>query len=58
MEAGIGSDIETPKPTDEEIATLAYRLWNGRGCPAGSPDDDWFQAETELKNHKASNASA
>ncbi|SPF56190.1 hypothetical protein SBA4_80003 [Candidatus Sulfopaludibacter sp. SbA4] len=26
----------------DEIAALAYQLWNERGCPAGSPDEDWF----------------
>ena len=36
-------------PTDHEIAALAYRLWTERGCPGGSPDDDWFRAEALLK---------
>jgi hypothetical protein len=30
------------------IAALAYQLWQARGCPDGSPDTDWFQAEQEL----------
>jgi hypothetical protein len=29
----------------EEIATLAHELWQARGCPYGSPDDDWLRAE-------------
>jgi len=29
----------------EEIAALAYSLWQARGCPEGSPEDDWFNAE-------------
>ena len=32
-----------------EIAALAYQLWNDRGCPVGSPDEDWFRAEELLK---------
>lgn len=28
----------------EEIAALAYRLWEERGCPTGSPERDWFLA--------------
>ena len=32
----------------EQIAALAYTLWQERGCPAGSPEDDWFQAEKVL----------
>ena len=27
------------------IAELAYRLWEERGCPEGSPDEDWYEAE-------------
>jgi len=41
-------------PTDgsvidhEEIARLAYSYWEARGCPGGSPEEDWFRAENEL----------
>ena len=31
------------------IAALAYELWQERGCPIGSPEEDWFRAEQELK---------
>jgi Protein of unknown function (DUF2934) len=27
--------------THEEIATLAYELWERRGHPLGSPEIDW-----------------
>jgi DUF2934 family protein len=33
----------------EEIEKLAYRLWEERGAPLGSPDDDWYRAEQELQ---------
>lgn len=33
-----------------EIAALAHRLWCARGCPAGSPDEDWFRATRELRS--------
>jgi hypothetical protein len=33
----------------EDIATLAHRLWQDRGCPDGSPDEDWFHAAHELR---------
>jgi hypothetical protein len=36
--------------SDDEVATLAYQLWMERGCPIGSPEVDWFQAEEQLKN--------
>jgi len=37
----------------EEVATLAYQLWIERGCPIGSPEVDWFQAEEQLKDRSA-----
>ena len=32
----------------EEIQKLAYQLWEERGAPLGSPEDDWFRAEHEF----------
>jgi hypothetical protein len=32
----------------EQIEKLAYRLWEERGRPLGSPEDDWFRAEQEF----------
>ncbi len=29
----------------EFVARLAYKLWEQRGSPLGSPDVDWFAAE-------------
>jgi hypothetical protein len=43
-------DRGASQPPEREIAALAYHLWTERGCPIGSPDDDWFQAAAELKN--------
>jgi len=37
-------------PTESEIATLAYQLWQDNGCPVGSDKEDWFRAEAMLKN--------
>jgi hypothetical protein len=34
--------------TTDDIARLAYHLWEERGCPIGSPEDDWFRAEELL----------
>ena len=36
----------TPEP--DQIASLAYTLWQQRGCPEGSPEADWLRAEEEL----------
>jgi hypothetical protein len=37
----------------EEIARLAYSYWESRGCPVGSPEEDWFRAESELQKQAA-----
>jgi hypothetical protein len=33
----------------QDIAALAHTLWQARGCPEGSPEEDWFQAARELR---------
>ena len=33
----------------DQIAALAYLHWHARGCPDGSPEEDWFRAERELE---------
>lgn len=41
------------EPAPEAIARLAYSYWEARGCQGGSPEEDWFRAETELKAQDA-----
>jgi hypothetical protein len=36
----------------EEVARLAYSYWLARGCPEGSPEEDWLRAEQEVQQHK------
>jgi Protein of unknown function (DUF2934) len=31
----------------EEVEQLAYKLWEDRGRPMGSPEEDWFRALEE-----------
>jgi len=38
-------------PEREEIACLAHQNWQQRGCPIGTPEEDWFRAEAEIKRH-------
>ena len=33
-----------------DIAALAYKLWQARGCPGGSPEEDWFKAAEQLRS--------
>jgi Protein of unknown function (DUF2934) len=30
------------------IASLAYEFWQQRGCPNGTPEEDWFRAQREI----------
>jgi hypothetical protein len=45
----IPTDSGETRPMHEEIAALAYSFWLERGCPEGTPEQDWFRAEQELK---------
>jgi Protein of unknown function (DUF2934) len=36
----------------EQIASLAYAIWEQRDCLQGSAEEDWRQAERELR-HRA-----
>ena len=60
--AGAGPQVidipEMPEPASrtgggaiaqEAISRRAYELWLERGCPEGSPDEDWYKAESELR---------
>lgn len=36
-------------PKDQRpIGELAYQLWQARGCPQGSAEQDWLEAERQL----------
>lgn len=38
--------------TREEIAQLAYAIWQQRGCPEGSAEQDWFDAERQCRSSR------
>ncbi|MFZ3340927.1 MAG: DUF2934 domain-containing protein [Terriglobales bacterium] len=40
------------KPLSEQIAALAHALWCERGCPQGSPEEDWYRAEQEIREQR------
>ncbi len=44
--------LPTTAPDHASIALLAYLHWQNRGCPIGSPEEDWIKAETELQRIK------
>ena len=35
---------------EQDVAALAYKLWQDRCCPEGSPDEDWFHAIRILRS--------
>ena len=44
-------EISEPENT-EQIAALAHEFWQARGCPEGTPEEDWFRAEQEIAASK------
>jgi len=45
MEHTQKAHVHTAMAHGESVGALAYSLWEARGRPMGSPDEDWFQAE-------------
>ena len=43
----------TVKTDQAQIAHLAYLYWLDRGCPIGSPEEDWSRAEQDLKQGRS-----
>jgi len=43
----------TQNSPQEERALRAHRLWEERGYPIGSPEEDWFRAEEEIRSEQA-----
>jgi hypothetical protein len=39
----------TTEELEQRIRERAYELWEQRGCPMGSDQDDWFHAERESR---------
>jgi hypothetical protein len=36
----------------ERFATVAYYFWQQRGCPIGSPDEDWAHAVQYIRDSR------
>lgn len=47
-ESTVGNGIATFG--HNEIAARAHQIWTARGCPEGSPEEDWSQAVTDLRS--------
>ena len=46
--ARIPDEREQLASRHEQVAAIAYRLWEERGYPIGSPETDWYAAEQQL----------
>jgi hypothetical protein len=36
-------------PEHRSVGELAYQLWQARGCPDGTAEQDWLDAERQLR---------
>ena len=43
------ADASVSAENREAIERLAYSYWQARGCPIGSPEEDWYRAEDALR---------
>jgi hypothetical protein len=48
-DASVRLDTKTSLASRDEVSARAYHRWHQRGCPHGSPEVDWHEAEEELK---------
>jgi hypothetical protein len=42
-----------PELSNEEIAARAYELWQSQGCPGGREQENWIEAERQLRAERA-----
>ena len=42
--------VTLSETAEATVARLAYQLWLQRGSPDGSPDEDWYRAESLLES--------
>jgi hypothetical protein len=47
---GQSADGIAHEAIEGHIAVLAYKLWQGRNCPEGSSEEDWFRAVESLRS--------
>lgn len=46
------SGSQSPGAAEEEIRVRAYELFLERNCESGHAHDDWFRAESELRQRQ------
>jgi hypothetical protein len=48
-QGGSGRILDATVSVHEQIAFLAYSYWESRGRQGGSPEEDWYRAEQEIR---------
>lgn len=43
-----GHSTSSGSPPHEDVAARAYSIWQAKGCPQGTAEEDWEQAERQL----------
>ncbi len=51
-------ELEDDDKLQDSIEVRAYHLWQQRGRPWGTPELDWFEAESELHSAPPQEAAA
>ena len=51
--AQTSTPLAKARPSNGDIALLAYALWQERGCPEGSSEEDWFRGEAGIRRQGA-----
>ena len=46
-------DVGSDEAEQDEIARLAHESWLERGSPIGTPEEDWFRAEAEVRSRQS-----
>lgn len=46
-------DAQTNLPRQQDISKLAYALWQQRGCPEGTSEQDWIEAERLVQKERS-----
>ena len=55
---GNGESREPAEPSYEQVQRLAYAIWESRDGSGAAPDDDWFEAERQLREETMQTGSA
>jgi hypothetical protein len=49
LQQNIDQELSQQELSQDDIARLAYALWQRRGSPDGTAEVDWLEAEAQLR---------